>query len=513
VGTSNQHRERGALLHPAFLASVVLLVVNDRVLKGAHVLPPAVTGKLSDVAGLIVAPVVLASLLRARSPSALLAVHAVVAAVFALTELSQSSADLFAAVLRAIGVTRATLVADPSDLWALAVLPLPYALLCRARAPVTRAAPRISLAVALLACIASPQPPPPHWTASAYVANATDAPVDVRVAWSAATPDCAALAALPSGLTLGRVVDPAIFGDAITFHLAPGDTVPIDETHARAATSPGPYAGEGFYDASTFHPTSGSADCQLVLLRAEGAHDRIVLVSTSDTFFVPTSLSQPSPPDAGGVSLVATDGIASFEVGSHLPSAEAIATDAPSTCTTARPSIEFAAPYYATGALASLGVGPDGCIDTELGTAGGMTSHFFVCGVPVAMFPFGVGDQLSISASDANHLRIGASTATLTVTNALAVPASSVSVTPGALESCNGERTACGAFVVPTTFTLAPVRPGDDPRGVITHVDATGATQILVGMSEHVLVAMPGCSDGRDAPGVHTQLAVTLPLH
>ena len=40
----------GELFHPVTLAALALLVVNDRVLKGA--LPGAVTGKLSDVAGL-----------------------------------------------------------------------------------------------------------------------------------------------------------------------------------------------------------------------------------------------------------------------------------------------------------------------------------------------------------------------------------------------------------------------------------------------------------------------------
>ncbi len=46
----------GELLHPVPLAAVLVLVVNDRWLKGAGLLPGAVTGKLSDVAGLLFFP-------------------------------------------------------------------------------------------------------------------------------------------------------------------------------------------------------------------------------------------------------------------------------------------------------------------------------------------------------------------------------------------------------------------------------------------------------------------------
>jgi len=41
----------GLLLHPAVLAAIALFVVNDHVFKPAH--PGWLTGKLSDVAGLV----------------------------------------------------------------------------------------------------------------------------------------------------------------------------------------------------------------------------------------------------------------------------------------------------------------------------------------------------------------------------------------------------------------------------------------------------------------------------
>jgi hypothetical protein len=65
-----------ALLHPASLAALGLLLVNDHVLKAA--LPGPVTGKLSDLAGVVLFPIllwsaaelVLVSLGRWRGPSA-----------------------------------------------------------------------------------------------------------------------------------------------------------------------------------------------------------------------------------------------------------------------------------------------------------------------------------------------------------------------------------------------------------------------------------------------------------
>jgi hypothetical protein len=50
----------GEAMHPVTLAAIALLVVNDWVLKPRYG-PSAVTGKLSDIGGLIFAPVVLSS--------------------------------------------------------------------------------------------------------------------------------------------------------------------------------------------------------------------------------------------------------------------------------------------------------------------------------------------------------------------------------------------------------------------------------------------------------------------
>jgi hypothetical protein len=56
------------LLHPVVLLAVACFVVNDHVLKAAH--PGWVTGKLSDVAGLVFFPVLIAAVAELVSPAA-----------------------------------------------------------------------------------------------------------------------------------------------------------------------------------------------------------------------------------------------------------------------------------------------------------------------------------------------------------------------------------------------------------------------------------------------------------
>jgi hypothetical protein len=71
------------LLHPVSLAAIALLVVNDHVLKAAW--PGALTGKLSDLAGLAFFPLLLAAVAREVRPA--LRLRPAVAACALLTAL------------------------------------------------------------------------------------------------------------------------------------------------------------------------------------------------------------------------------------------------------------------------------------------------------------------------------------------------------------------------------------------------------------------------------------------
>ena len=117
-----------ALLTPTWILALALLVANDHWLKGSGLMPGVLTGKLSDFAGMIVAPVLLATLLRVRSRRALLACHVAVGAVFAGIQLSPAFAAQWSALMGVFGHPW-TITCDPTDLIALPFLGLAWALL------------------------------------------------------------------------------------------------------------------------------------------------------------------------------------------------------------------------------------------------------------------------------------------------------------------------------------------------------------------------------------------------
>lgn len=94
---------------PVFAGSVGLLLLNDHVLKQAW--PGLVTGKLSDVAGVVMAAIALTALLRVRAVSFVL-----VAVAFTLLKTVPAVADVAAIVLGGRTLT------DPTDLLALGAL-------------------------------------------------------------------------------------------------------------------------------------------------------------------------------------------------------------------------------------------------------------------------------------------------------------------------------------------------------------------------------------------------------
>jgi hypothetical protein len=129
----------GEAVHPVTLAAVVLLLVNDWVLKPHLGHAPAaglVTGKLSDLAGLVFAPVVLsaavglvlhaAARLGARvdpslSRRRLLACTAATGAVFAAVKLDPAAGRALAALIAALG-RPAAIAPDRTDLACLPAL-------------------------------------------------------------------------------------------------------------------------------------------------------------------------------------------------------------------------------------------------------------------------------------------------------------------------------------------------------------------------------------------------------
>lgn len=135
-------RPGGALLHPVPLVAIVVLLVNDHVLKAAY--PGFVTGKLSDVAGLVFFPLLLVAIAELfgapRRPAVIVAV-ASTGLVFALVQIWAPATQLYRYGLGAlqwpfralvagkmIGVVPVHAFADPTDLVALPALLVPLVL-------------------------------------------------------------------------------------------------------------------------------------------------------------------------------------------------------------------------------------------------------------------------------------------------------------------------------------------------------------------------------------------------
>jgi hypothetical protein len=140
------------LLHPLAVAAMVAVILNDRVLKVRY--PSALTGKLSDVAGLIFFPLLLVAVaegarrMRSRdgwmlTPRAVVAVAVAIGVAFVLMKTWPPAGDAYRAAmgvviwpLDAVGslvrgdglpaLERIALVEDPTDLLALPALLLPW---------------------------------------------------------------------------------------------------------------------------------------------------------------------------------------------------------------------------------------------------------------------------------------------------------------------------------------------------------------------------------------------------
>lgn len=177
-----------ALTHRWSLSALLLLATNDHVLKGSGWVPSILTGKLSDLAGLFLAPILLAVLVRARTPQARACCYGAVAVVFAALELSP-------ALTERMGRYAGTAMwPDPTDLIALAAL-FPSWALVASQSPSNRSEQQIEVpvvaALALFFCAASSSVTPalyaPNATetgdfaASIVLHNASDESIDVAI--------------------------------------------------------------------------------------------------------------------------------------------------------------------------------------------------------------------------------------------------------------------------------------------------------------------------------------------
>ncbi len=223
------HAQR-ALLHPLWLGSLALLAMNDHWLKGAAIMPELVTGKLSDIAGMIVAPAVLATALRVETRRGWWLAHVAVGVVFTAIKLSPACAALWSALMGGFGFAWA-IVVDPTDiLVAIPALVLGGVALRSALAtPAVRLARRSAEAglagVGLLCSVATSAPNPepgtrfPEIFADVWLHNGTELPQVVRIRPLRPTVqlDCDAVATDPARLL------PDVLFDAVQSWTVPPD--------------------------------------------------------------------------------------------------------------------------------------------------------------------------------------------------------------------------------------------------------------------------------------------------
>jgi hypothetical protein len=133
-------------VHPVPLTALALLVLNDHLLKGGDQLPIWLTGKLSDLAGVVFFPLLLTALgdtlaygcnrlaaaigLRIRLDDRLrrwklIAACALSAVIFGSIQLFAPAVEIYTGLVGALGFPSAVDM-DPTDLVALLLLPVPY---------------------------------------------------------------------------------------------------------------------------------------------------------------------------------------------------------------------------------------------------------------------------------------------------------------------------------------------------------------------------------------------------
>lgn len=224
---------------PLWWLALAVLLVNDHFLKGRRIVPGWLTGKLSDFAFLVVAPVVLAALLparlRGRRPLAVLAV----VGVYLAADLSPAFSAWLVALATRFGMAW-KLWPDPTDLIALAILPVTLHLLYASpqrvadlrRLPRTgsdanlarRLRERAGVLLGAAACLATSAPPTTR--GAPFLLNATSAAETVKVTWVLRRLD--STFPCPAPATLTDTLIPGDLDDPRTMTLTSGQVAALD---------------------------------------------------------------------------------------------------------------------------------------------------------------------------------------------------------------------------------------------------------------------------------------------
>lgn len=502
----NGHGPRSAaaaLRHPLFWVALGVLVLNDHVLKGAGVLPGLVTGKISDFAGLIVAPLVFTALLGGRRSIA----FAAVGGWFVGVNLSPAFAQQSVAAMGLIGFEW-RLWTDPTDLIALAVLPISWHMAAQS-APTLRYGKTLELSalvLGLFACMATsnpdpdprppvpppppmPVPPPPPMNVLSLQNHAAEA-VELRVRWLEGTVDCDLVEP-----RLAEAIGRDSFGTGVTYLVDSGAYASLDQDR--------------------------SAECSVAFLQSTEFGERIL-------FWRPRGLGL-------GETIIE---IVTGSAGPELVAPAAVTLAEPlEAATTAECDWRAAANSYGWSALSFVGspqrldaIEPtiDDCLSLTFSDEAGEPGHLYLC-VPADDLIFLPGDWLRF---DERFLEGSGRTLDVwrvsdpavvdpepMVEARMAVHVDARSVVVDRYEamfnaegSCDGERLACGAYREAGAVAVYDER-GATLIGPGSYLDFTldisTRARLRIGRAEQFVFTRPGCGAGRDQLGTHIDAVVT----
>lgn len=493
MNTNDAFRPERALVHPLWVGALWILILNDQVLKGSKVLPGWLTGKLSDFAGFLIFPMLLAVLLRARRRSELLLCHAAAAVLLLFLELSPGFCGLLASTLGW------RLWPDPTDLLALTSIAVSWLVLApRASRPLPerRLTSRGLLLTGCLACAAtSASQPPRELTSAVLLHNRSGRDLEVRIG----TPrdgmvfDCTIALRTPE--TLFR---PEHFTAQEHLRLVSGDLLPVD--HALDDRAGG------------WGSSAMQRSCQVRLLSVEGNADRLVVwdpsVLQARSYSQVRSIEQTNLPPEATIVLADTTGQVQGPAALVRPGPSSLPPVPTGVCAVASPAQDPAWSQSATDGrwlVKAIAPGSDGCDVVTLNASGFGDRRVSLCSEPLRV-PFVVGDTLNIShPGGADRLQLDRVS---DQTSMLLVHRTQTAITPG---SCQPATQRCGsaiggyAQVDTLAGTTLPLARGERA----TFTGRGWKVDLAMQRAERRVLAEPNCTDGSSLDGTASYVLIT----
>ena len=259
--------------HPVWWGALALLLINDNLFKGRGVVPGWLTGKLSDFAFLIVAPVLFAAMIPRRVPGRrTFAVASVVAPLRRGGPVARGvrrggrGGGARRAALAAVARPDRSAGAGRPAGHRLAAAPAAEARRPTARSPAGWACSASGPAIVLgaLACLATSAPP--TYAHNPFLFNRTTTATDVRITWVLRKVDCNTTPDV-----LGAMLGPSDLDDPRALTLQTGDVAALDGVPSAGMSPVGVCSTTRPASSYSYGYGSGRYECVAAILETPGA--------------------------------------------------------------------------------------------------------------------------------------------------------------------------------------------------------------------------------------------------